>query len=181
MFKKLFGRHSPNPAEEKIETAPTVKSTLPRAPIQRAPDDPDKVRVLFLCYGNSCRSPMAEGLARKYGSDVMSVESAGLSPIHRVDPLGIKVMADRNIDISDAFPKGPEAVDPESFDLIVNMSGTKIPTIRVPMEEWNIPDPIGQDEEAFRRAADLLEQHVMRLILQIRLKQHQLLSKRRSR
>ena len=74
-------------------------------------------------------------------------------------------MADRNIDISNAFPKGPEAVDAQSFDLIVNMSGTKcIPTIRVPMEEWNIPDPIGQDEEAFRRAADLLEQHVMRLV-----------------
>jgi arsenate reductase len=131
-----------------------------------------KARVLFLCIGNSCRSPMAEGLATKYGSDVLFAQSAGLMPIHRVDPLGVKVMRDRNIDISNAFPKGAEDVDAQSFDLIVNMSGQRIPALRVPMEEWKIPDPIGQDETAFRKTADLLEQQVMRLVLQLRLNQH---------
>jgi protein-tyrosine-phosphatase len=115
---------------------------------------------------------MAEGLAKKYGSDVMIVASAGLAPIHRIDPLSIQVMQERNIDISDAFPKGPDEVDAQSFDLIVNMSGQRLPTLRVPMEEWNIPDPIGQDEQTFRKAADLLEQQVMRLVLQLRLGQH---------
>ena len=41
-----------------------------------------------------------------------------------------------------------------------------MPSLRVPIEEWNIPDPIGQDEQAFRKTADLLEQQVMRLVLQ---------------
>ena len=131
----------------------------------------EKTRVLFLCIGNSCRSPMAEGLARKYGSDVMDVQSAGLAPFVRVDPLSIKVLADRNIDISGAFPKGASEVDPMSFHLIVNMSGQKIPALAVPMEDWKVPDPVGQDEEAFRRTADLLEQMVMKLVLQLRLKQ----------
>ena len=167
MLKNLFGRRPPERAKE----APLPEAPLLPRTARRAANAP-KVRVLFLCIGNSCRSPMAEGLATKYGSDVMTVESAGLSPIHRVDPLGIKVMQERNIDISNAFPKGPDEVNAQSFDLIVNMSGQRLPALRVPMEEWNIPDPIGQDEEAFRKAADLLEQHVMRLVLQIRLNQH---------
>lgn len=127
-----------------------------------------KFAVLFLCYGNSCRSPIAEGLANKYGADVLTAASAGLFPIHRIDPNGIKVLKDRNIDISNAFPKGLGDVDPQSFDLIVNMSGQKIPFVKGNLEEWNVPDPIGKDEEAFRKTADLLEQMVMRLILQVR-------------
>lgn len=131
-----------------------------------------KVGVVFLCYGNSCRSPMAEGLARHYGSDVLRAFSAGLSPIHRVDPFSIKAMQDRNIDITDAFPKGLNEVDRTSYDLIVNMSGEKLPASAVLVEEWDIPDPISRGEEEFRKTADLLEQKVMRLILQLRLKQH---------
>ena len=38
------------------------------------------INVLILCTGNSCRSQMAEGFARAYGNDVMTWESAGLSP-----------------------------------------------------------------------------------------------------
>src|SRR5215216_653976 len=39
-----------------------------------------KKRVLFVCIGNSCRSQMAEGFARKYGGDCLTIQSAGLSP-----------------------------------------------------------------------------------------------------
>ena len=38
-------------------------------------------RFLFVCYGNTCRSPMAEGLARKLLGEGVRVESAGLAPI----------------------------------------------------------------------------------------------------
>ena len=138
----------------------------------RIPSEAGKFRALFVCYGNSCRSPIAEGLALRYGQDVMWSASAGVNPIHRVDPLGIKVMQDRNIDISNAFPKSLGEVDLPQFDLLVNMSGEKLPGLRVPTEDWNVPDPIGRGEEDFRKTADLLEQMVMRLILQIRLKQH---------
>lgn len=176
--KKWFGRVTPeNIAAPPAATPPPAVAVPPQVrpqamprPVSSVPEN--KLRVLFLCIGNSCRSPMAEGLARKYGSDVMDAVSAGLMPIHQVDPFGVKVMQDRNIDISDIYPKAATDFDIPSFDLIVNMSGQKLPALTVQIEEWNVPDPIGQDEEAFRRTADLLEHMVMRLILQIRLKQH---------
>src|SRR5271165_2238746 len=67
---------------------------------------PAKMRVLFVCIGNSCRSQMAEGFARAYGADVMAVQSAGLSPAVMVSPLTKTVLAERNIHIDDQFPKG---------------------------------------------------------------------------
>ncbi len=115
---------------------------------------------------------MAEGLARKYGSDVLIAASAGLMPIGRVDPFSVKAMQDRNIDISTAYPKGLDEIDLSSFHLLVNMSGQKLPKMALPIEEWKVPDPITRGEDEFRKTADLLEQMVMRLILQIRLKQH---------
>lgn len=171
MLKKVFQRIGP----EKTSVASIQPEQARRAPqIRVAPPQSagDKLRVLFLCYGNSCRSPIAEGLALRYGSDVLWAASAGLMPIHRVDPLGIRVMAERNIDISQAFPKGLDDVDVPAFDLIINMSGQKMPSMIKPIEDWNVPDPIAKGEDEFRKTADLLEQLVMRLILQVRLKQH---------
>ena len=68
-------------------------------------------RVLFLCIGNSCRSPMAEGFAKCYGSDVMQAESAGLAPAGIVQPLTKKVMEEKNINIyaTPALEKGLES------------------------------------------------------------------------
>ena len=125
-------------------------------------------RVLFVCIGNSCRSPMAEGFARKYGSDVIHAESAGLGPAANVDRLTIKVMAEKNIDVSGSSPRAINEVQPETFDLIVNMSGIKLPQVLVPVEEWRVGDPVGQGEEVFREAANTIEHLVMRLILELR-------------
>ena len=56
-------------------------------------------KVLFLCTGNSCRSQMAEGILRDLAGDRLEVFSAGTHPT-RVNPAGIKVMAEWGIDIS---------------------------------------------------------------------------------
>ena len=56
-------------------------------------------RVLFVCIGNSCRSQMAEGFARAYGSDVMIPASAGFTPASRVAPDTIRAMAEPRISI----------------------------------------------------------------------------------
>jgi arsenate reductase len=133
---------------------------------------PAKRRVLFVCIGNSCRSQMAEGFARAYGSDVMQVQSVGLSPAVNVSPLTRMVLAERNIRIDDQFPKGFEAVLPEPFDILVNMSGTKLTATHsraaARVVDWLVPDPIGQKEEVFRSVAEQIEGQVMRLILELR-------------
>jgi arsenate reductase len=126
-------------------------------------------RVLFLCIGNSCRSQMAEGFARRYGADVMEAASAGLSPAGIIQPLTKKVMEAKNINIDDQHPKSLNSVAVRSFDVIVNMSGTKLP-VRVPMEvrNWSIEDPIGRPEEIYIEVRDQIEMQVMLLILELR-------------
>ncbi len=112
---------------------------------------------------------MAEGFARKYGSDVMEPESAGLAPALIVQPLTKKVMAERNVNIDDQHPKDLGMLELKNFDLIVNMSGAKLPA-RIPIEvrEWKVDDPIGQSEEVYLTVRDQIESGVMRLILEFR-------------
>ena len=124
---------------------------------------------MFLCIGNSCRSQMAEGFARAYGSDVLEARSAGLAAALSIAPLTRKVMLEKNIDLADAFPKGFSVAAADGVDLIVNMSRHKLPAnVAKPVEEWVLQDPIGQSEETYREVRDQIEQRVMRLILSIR-------------
>ena len=58
-----------------------------------------RLRVLFLCTGNSCRSQMAEGWARALKSDCIEPFSAGVDP-HGLDPRAVQVMAEGGVDIS---------------------------------------------------------------------------------
>jgi len=64
-----------------------------------------KVKVAFVCTGNSCRSQMAEGFAKHYGNDVLEVYSAGTQPASEVNPDVITVMKEAGIDISTQKPK----------------------------------------------------------------------------
>jgi arsenate reductase len=58
-----------------------------------------KIKVIFVCTGNSCRSQMAEGLLRHIDNDRFEVFSAGTTP-SRVHPMSIRVMKETGIDIS---------------------------------------------------------------------------------
>jgi arsenate reductase len=128
-----------------------------------------KKKVLFLCIGNSCRSQMAEGFARRYGSDVMEVHSAGLAPASIVQPLTKKVMEAKNINIDDQYPKDLATAPTAKMDVLINMSGSKLPVQgRMEVQEWKVEDPIGQSEELYIQVRDQIENLVMRLILQLR-------------
>jgi arsenate reductase (thioredoxin) len=145
---------------------------VPARPVGRSsrgvPPTPVKKRVLFVCIGNSCRSQMAEAFARRYGSDVLEAESAGVYPAPMVAPLTGQVLKERNIGIEGHFPKDLSAVLYEPFDLVVNMSGLPLEVPGATEIEWMVPDPIGQPEEVFRSVADQIESLVMRLILDLR-------------
>ncbi len=114
---------------------------------------------------------MAEGFARCYGSDVMEAQSAGLAPAAIVQLMTKKVMEAKNININHLTPKGVDALDLHSFDIIVNMSGRKIPiNVAKEVQEWTVEDPIGKDESVYIAARDKIEMMVMRLILDLRKK-----------
>jgi arsenate reductase len=127
------------------------------------------INVLFLCIGNSCRSQMAEGFARAYGSDVMRPFSAGLAPADIVQPETIKVMREKNINIEEQYPKDVAELETQDFDIIVNISGMRLP-LRSGAEliEWTVEDPMTKSDETYLAVRDQLESLVMGLILQLR-------------
>lgn len=132
-----------------------------------------RTRVLFVCVGNSCRSQMAEGFARAYGSDVIEPASAGLAPATDISPLTRQVMLEKNIRLDGQYPKGLDAIDFSQLDLIVNLSGYPLPPgIPVPVIEWAVPDPIGGDIDEHRQVCQMIENLVMQLILRLRVQRH---------
>lgn len=125
-------------------------------------------QVLFLCVGNSCRSQMAEGFARVYGSDVMEVSSAGLAPAASVSPLTHQVMKEKGVSTEDHFPKDVKQMDLGKFQLIINISGLPFRNRRTKVENWAVRDPIGENQKVFRQVRDEIERRVQRLIIQLR-------------
>jgi arsenate reductase len=81
-----------------------------------------KIKVLFLCTGNSCRSQMAEGWARQLKSDVIEAYSAGIEK-HGMNPHAIKVMAEAGVDISKHYSKTPAEIGPVQLDYVVTVCG----------------------------------------------------------
>lgn len=83
----------------------------------------DKLRVLFLCTGNSCRSQMAEAWTRHLIGNQFEAYSAGVKP-KGVDPRAIKAMAEVGIDISDFKSKDVDAFGNMEFDYVVTLCDT---------------------------------------------------------
>lgn len=82
--------------------------------------DMQKMRILYLCTGNSCRSQMAEGLTRALRGDEFEVASAGVRP-SRIDPRAIKAMAEIGIDISGQRSKDVSQVMDQDWDVVVTL------------------------------------------------------------
>jgi arsenate reductase len=80
----------------------------------------DKIKVLFVCTGNSCRSQMAEGWARYLKGDIIEAYSAGVWPVG-VHPRAIKVMAEAGVDISDQTSKHVDEFLGADFDFVVTL------------------------------------------------------------
>ncbi len=127
-----------------------------------------RCRVLFVCVGNSCRSQMAEALAKSCGPDVMESSSAGFLPASRIASRTFSVMKEMDIALAEQFPKHLSAVEVRNFDLIVNMSGCSIPGIQVPEIMLPVADPIGKDDHSFRLVRDQVQQHVRLLAEHLR-------------
>lgn len=103
-------------------------------------------RVLFVCTGNSGRSPMAEGLLRHRAGASIRVGSAGIRP-KSLHPDAVAVMRDLyRIDISDHQPTYVEAVAGERFDYVISLcdkAREACPDFRGKPGRihWSLPDP----------------------------------------
>ncbi len=81
-----------------------------------------KLKILFLCTGNSCRSQMAEGWARALKGDVIEPYSAGLET-HGLNPHAVKVMAEAGVDISGQRSKQVDELREVPFDVVITVCG----------------------------------------------------------
>jgi arsenate reductase (thioredoxin) len=126
-----------------------------------------KLNVMFVCTGNSCRSQMAEGLARHLKGDVIEAFSAGVYP-SPVSRRAIQVMSEAGIDISGQKPKHIDDLCGIEFDYIVTIcdnAATQCPVFGGKTKVIHKPfvDPgymIGNDEailDAHRKVRDQIK------------------------
>lgn len=81
-----------------------------------------RLKILFLCTGNSCRSQMAEGWARALRADAIEAYSAGIE-VHGMNPRAIQVMAEAGVDISGQRSKNVSELMSVPFDYVVTVCG----------------------------------------------------------
>jgi arsenate reductase len=79
-----------------------------------------KPKVLFLCTGNSCRSQMAEGWARRLKGDLIDAYSAGVEP-HGMNPRAVRAMAEAGVDIASQRSKHVDELKDVPFDYVVTV------------------------------------------------------------
>ena len=147
------------------------------------------MKVLFVCLGNICRSPTAEGVFRHYVeqaglSDKITIDSAGTSDWHlgkTPDPRTVVAAAQRGYDVSTLRGRQVTAEDFAEFDLILAMDksnhsdlqeiqpaasraelGLYLPRFGISPDE--VPDPYYGGEDGFELVLDMLE-HASQVLL----------------
>ncbi len=129
-----------------------------------------KKGILFLCTGNSCRSQMAEGFAKKMLSKDLKIFSAGIEP-KRIHPIAVKVMQEVGIDISQQKSKNISETPIDKINLVVTLCGDaaeRCPIFpgKVDRIHWEIEDPTkaqGSDKEiaiVFRKIRDKIKSYI---------------------
>lgn len=128
------------------------------------------MKILIVCNGNSCRSQMTESFLKKF-DPLLEVYSAGLEPLDRVNPLAIKVMKEKGIDISNRYPKPISKFLNQDFDYIVTISDKaqeSLPSfngkvknhVHLNFEDPSKADGFGESKlEIFRKVRDSIEDH----------------------
>ena len=128
-----------------------------------------KNTLYFLCTGNSCRSQMAEGFAKKYLPN-WEIKSAGIEA-HGLNPNAVKAMAEVGVDITNQTSDIIDANILNNATLVVTLCGDaadKCPVTppHVRREHWGFDDPakaIGTEDEkwlVFQSVRDAIEARI---------------------
>lgn len=145
------------------EAAAALHPALTPMPSIKAPQR----SVLFVCTGNSARSPMAAALLDKKGQRRIRTASAGSHPKSRLHPNAIRVMrAEYGIDLSGTRPQALVTVSRRRFDCVITLCDKvreyarehELPTTT----HWSVPDPsaAGATYPEFQRVAGELSRRV---------------------
>lgn len=148
--------------------------------------------VLFVCLGNICRSPLAEGVFRAEAeraghSDNFLIDSAGTGAWHAgdpPDPRSIAKAADHGINISAQRARQVRQADFRDFDLILAMDMDNLQTLRdrqiasaanlrllLNEPPQNVPDPYYGGPEGFEEVYQLVKNGCQKLLAELRMSQ----------
>ena len=132
------------------------------------------MKILMVCLGNICRSPMAEGIMRKLGGDKIEVDSAGTAGYHigsQPDKRMIATAFEHGIDISNLTARQFQADDFDLFDVIFAMDSSNYRDIislakndidkqkvKMMLENGYVPDPYYGGDEGFEHVYQLLHE-----------------------
>jgi arsenate reductase len=141
----------------------------------------DRLNVLFLCGGNSCRSQIGEAALRRIAGDLFHVHSAGLDATGEIHPMTVRVLEEKGYDLSEHHSKpATEYLGhlPVRYLIIVcDAAAKRCPTIWPGMQErlvWPFEDPAvfeGDEEETlakFREVRDAIEARLESWVAEIR-------------
>jgi phosphate transport system protein len=165
-YIERIGDHATNLAEMVVfmVKGKDIRHTGRKEPQARLPHG-----VLFLCTGNSARSQMAEGWARRLLPTGVRVWSAGTQAAQAIHPMAVEVMQEVGIDISAQRPKHLNDVPVGDVDTVVTLcpeSACVSIAGELRREGWEIPDPAattGSEAErlgVFRAARDEIQRRV---------------------
>lgn len=128
-----------------------------------------KLKVAFICVHNSCRSQMAEAIAKALASDVLEVYSAGTETKDSINPDAVAIVKELyGVDMTETQkPKLLSEIPP--VDIVVTM-GCNVECPYLPCkhrEDWGLDDPTDKGREAFLHTAKVIEKKVLELKRQL--------------
>ncbi len=126
----------------------------------------ERPSVLFVCVANSCRSQMAEAVAKSLGGGRWDVWSAGSHPSGQLNSTAIHLMQEVGLNLKGHRSKGVEALPERQWDYLVTMGcGDHCPTVAAAHRlDWEIPDPVGLPVEEARTIRDRITELIRELL-----------------
>ena len=118
------------------------------------------MKLLFVCVGNTCRSQMAEALAKEMG---FKAQSAGTHPGEEIAVNAVNVIKELGIEMDNQFPKSIDMIDTKGYDKIISMGcGVECPNLPI-SSDWGLDDPVGQDIIFYRNTRDKIQSQLKKL------------------
>lgn len=125
--------------------------------------------ILFVCVHNAGRSQLAAALADHMAAGRVHVRTAGSRPADAINPDVVTVLAERGIELTEAFPKPLHDDVVRAADVIVTMGcGDECPIFPGKRyDDWPVPDPAGQPLERVREIRDDIQSRVAQLLREL--------------
>lgn len=124
------------------------------------------LKVAFICVHNSCRSQIAEALAKQFASDLFAAYSAGTKLKSEINEDALRLMRELygiDMQAEGQYPKTIDKIPP--VDIVISM-GCEVACPDIGQDynaDWNLEDPSGKSDAVFKKVIKEIETKVLNL------------------